>query len=614
MNLNQSKKSVGSGALFLCLAIFLTHCSGNPFASNTPLRARKTLVASKQATLAEDGLWRPAPQNDIPVVMNPDVQRWVELFQGRFKENFDRWTARLGIYGPTIEKILSEEDVPSDLIYLAMIESGFNLSATSSAACVGAWQFSRDTGRMYGLQNDFFMDDRRDLVVATHAAARHLHDLYKTYGDWYLAFAAYNAGPGKVNKAIQHTGSKNYWTLARSRYLRQETKDYVPKILAALHIVKNYRKYGYSEASFGAPMQYDRVVIPDATDVAVIAKSSNASIDVIRELNPQLTSGITRPGHAVPVNIPKGSEDLFNRQYALIPTDERVSGLFHKVEDRDTLNSIAKLYGVKKEHIAKLNKFSLNEHLAPGQVVRIPADHKVLFAMANRTTQRSAGGAWTTYKIRRGDTVNSIAKRYHTSVRNVLTWNHLGTRAHLRVGQKLKIHQPGQGAGANSLYAIMPTLAVPGGDRMSGVAHIIAEDELSPVALGFTNQESSKGEINNEVLPKMVAVSGGFEPSDAEQPSIIRTIDEDDKAMAAAIESQTKKILAESKSDLNNKDHMIVHQARSGDTLWKISQRYGVKISDIKKWNNLRSDTLKPNQKIRILATTNSKRIALVKS
>lgn len=691
-----------SFACFFSLSLLVfAACSGGGLSAkraNTNRRGSIDLAAA-------DAVWRPNPKNDIPFVMNADVQRWVGLFQGRFKENFDRWTGRLGAYGPTVSRILKEEGVPQDLIYLAMIESGFNLNATSVAACVGPWQFSRGTGRMYGLNNDFFMDDRRDLVDATRAAARHLNDLYKTYGDWYLAFAAYNAGPGTVNRAVRNTGSNDYWVHAKSRYLRQETKDYVPKVLAALYIVKNYPKYGYTAQSFLSPMQYDRVTVPDATDLAAIAQSSGTSVDVIRELNPALTSGITRPGESTGVFIPKGTKGLFERRYATLPLEERVSGLYHKVGRRESVASIAKTYAVNKATLAKLNKLSPNQSLAPGQVIRIPADHRSLLALANRGASRAGGrGSWAYHRVRRGDTLAAIASRYGTNVRNVASWNRLGSRSRLKIGQRLKIYQAAKAAEyAGAFYAPNFSRSVASRGRVSGVTHIITLDQKEPADLAMTKQEAA------DVLPKMAALTddaqlGGF---GADQPSVVRTIEDEPPAAGELLQKHTAAILAPRtkpvavakthvvksgqtlsriaaiyktnvgdlrrlnglKSDtlrINQKllvsgkaavvanrvvapssryatmppkqpgkigavvkpvpqtrvaslrraapvsSKVIVHQTRSGDTLWMLSKRYGVKITDIKRWNGLNGDSLKPNQKLKIMSGGRS--VALVKS
>jgi membrane-bound lytic murein transglycosylase D len=351
-------------SFFLTMIVLLSACSTGSQSQRVYSSKKLANAALKNA---DSNPWRPTQKNSIPVVVNEPVQKWVRLFNGSLRNNFSRWIGRLGYYGPTIEGVLDDEGVPRDLIYLAMIESGFNLSAKSHASAVGPWQFIASTGRMYGLNNGPFVDDRSDLVTASRAAARHLKDLYKIYGDWYLAFAAYNAGPGKVNQAIKRGGTTDYWRLSssRSRLFRQETKDYVPKVLAALHIVKNYKKYGYNESSFSEPMQFDRVTIPDATDVAAIAKSAGTTEDVIRGLNPALVIGITPPNQGFEVYIPKGAKEEFYRRYEALPSNERVSSIQYRTGKKDTLATVASRYGVSVGQIAKQNGKNSKQKIKP---------------------------------------------------------------------------------------------------------------------------------------------------------------------------------------------------------------------------------------------------------
>lgn len=665
MNIN-SKLNWFAG-LFIFVLIF-ANCSGSSkVAKHSHSRSNGPLILE-----SPKDEWRPHQKHDIPVTKNSYVQKWIDLFQGRYKNNFDRWFHRLGMYGPTIEKILVKEGVPRDLIYLAMIESGFNLQAKSHASAVGPWQFIRSTGKMYNLNRDFFMDDRQDLVKATRAAARLLKDLYKQYGDWYLAFAAYNAGPGNVNKAIRRTGgSQDYWTHVRKRKLPVETQNYVPKILAALHIVKNYKKYGYKESDFGEPIQYDRIVVPDATDLTVIAKLTDSDVQTIKELNPALTSGITRPGKRTGIFLPKGTKSTFQRKYASLPDDERVGGIYHKVTGSESLSSIAKKYSVSKKRLAQLNRLNTDQKLKPGQTLRIPSSDKALLTLAGEINHgRRSKGSWKTHRIRRGDTLYKIARRYGTSIRNIAKWNRMSTRSKLRIGRKLKVYQ-GRGKSSTSsqlFYATnrpihLPSLNGIGGSgsrsRMSGVAHIIAKDQIQPTPVSL-----SQDELKNSI-PKMVAIQR-VNFLDAEAPAIIKTIEDTETdtnslVQTAAIKNerpkpkvatsyhtvrpgetlskiahrygvriaeikranrlrnnmirvnQKLKIMSNNRVARSTQRDFIVHRTRSGDTLWKISKRYGVKIQDIKKWNQLRGDTLRPNQKLKIYAQ-GTKKANLVKS
>lgn len=662
--------------------LFFTGCAGLQLS-----KTRSSQHSSQQVAVLGDSPsspWRPTQQHSIPVTMTPQVQQWVKLFQGRLKPHFDRWFYRLGQYGPTIQKVLDEEGVPRDLIYLSMIESGFNLKARSHASAVGPWQFIGSTGRMYGLKADFFVDDRSDLITATHAAARHLRDLYNTFGDWHLAFAAYNAGPGTVNRAIRGTGSKNYWTHARSRYLRAETKNYVPKILAALHIVKNYHKFGYSDKDFGKPMQYDRVFVPDATDITVIAKSAGAPVSVIQDLNPSLISGITRPGAKVPVYIPKGRKAMFKARYANIPEDSRVENLYYNVGPRDSLHTIARNYHTTPAKLAHANGLSTTTRLAPGSALKIPTNKRVLLALAERSGQgrRATTGNAQYYRVRRGDSLGLIARRNRTSVGQLARLNRINIRSSLRVGQTLKIRN-GAVAASGPVYAGLAPAGSPG-RRASGVAYIIQQEKVSPTTntlhaavpetdsffyadvaesptppsnslpinaasaniANIIAMNNSSDDTARDIQPGIVHVSDEVENSDLTDipgatislsspgirntPPRYHTVHRGETLGTIAnryrigvsqlkflnklrsdririnqrlLVSQSRQINLASQKQLVKKSqtaNFILHQIRSGDTLWSLSKRYGVTINDIKNWNQMRGNNLKLNQKVKI--------------
>lgn len=660
------------GLVFILVSVALAACSGLNL-SKTRSSRHSTQFATIENSPAS--VWRPTQKDSIPVQITPQVKNWVNLFNGKLKPHFDRWFYRIGQYGPTIEKILDKEGVPRDLIYLAMIESGFNLKARSHASAVGPWQFIGSTGRMYGLKSDFFVDDRSDLITATRAAARHLKDLYNTFGDWYLAFAAYNAGPGTVNRAIRGTRSKNYWVHARSRYLRAETKNYVPKILAALHIVKNYRKYGYSEKDFGKPMQYDRVFIPDATDITVIAKSAGTSVDVIQELNPALVSGITRPGTRVPVYIPKGRKEVFKSRYADIPHDKRVENLYHRVGQRESLHSIAKTYNTTAIKLARTNHISDNSRPTPGTSLKIPTNKKVLLALAEGSSRSYPSSSGTKYyRVRRGDTLSLIARRNRMSLGTLARLNRISTRSNIRIGQTLKIR--GGSIASGPVYAGLSP--VPSASRRtSGVAYIIQQEKVDPTSTlttaapetdsffyaDISSEDKATGFSPSRPTPDIANIIAMNDSSSQARrdnlPGVVHVGDETDSSdlsdIPGAIALSSPKIKKTSPKfhtvrrgetlgkianryrvgvgQLKALNHLrgdririnqrllvsqvhysspvnttraqlsrqfISHRIRSGDTLWSLSKQYGVTIGDIKRWNQLRTNNLKVNQKVRI--------------
>jgi membrane-bound lytic murein transglycosylase D len=540
--------------------------------------------------------------------MNGRVKKWVKLFNGNLRPSFKKWIKRLGYYGPTISEILRQEKVPQDLIYLAMIESGFNATATSHASAVGHWQFISSTGRLYGLKNGFFTDDRRDLIKATQAAARHLKDLYKVYGNWYLAFAAYNAGPGKVNRAIKRGRTKNYWRLStpRSRHLRQETKDYVPKILAAMHIVKNYRRYGYSYKSFGAPMQYERVTVPDASDVKVIAKSAKTNTHVISLMNPALVLGITPPGKTA-VYVPKGAAEEFHKNYSSIPSSQRVSHLRYSVGYRETVSSIAKKYSLSAKKIARANKIrSTRKRLKVGTVLKIPVDKRTLLSMANRSAKdlktskkRRKKTRTFYYKVRPGDSLSRIARKNHVSTRKLAKWNRIKRSSRLRVGQKLKIYKKSRGYSSGGGF-----LASYKKSKLSGVDHIIIQDAK-------TNKDykpKKKNKDDTQDFPDLVAKSSTKTEDEFHQPGTIhtptgKTINLTKKKKIKNNDEQPGKIVASAKKT-RKKTSPKYHVIKPGETLSDIAVKYDLKLSELKNINHLNSNRIRANQKLLVKKTT----------
>ncbi len=421
---------------------------------------------------ANDNKWRPRHGYDIPVVENAKVDRWIHTFTGPLRSNFERWLGRASLYAPMIESILQSYDLPSDLIYLAMIESGFNLNAYSRAAAAGPWQFIRSTGHMYGLQTGSFVDERRDIEKATRAAAEHLKDLYAHYGDWNLAFAAYNAGAGGVDRAIRASGTHDYWqmTSGRRHYLRRETEDYVPRIYAAAIIAKHYKEYGFSSDIFNEPYNIETVSVPDSTDISAVAQCAEVSVEDIRLLNPSLVMGITPPGQSYSVIIPDGTADTFRKNYANLPPSERVKMITCSARRYDTLTTVAKRYGVNRNLLAQANSLPLTARLHPGTRLVIPrksfsaaktispsdknlntnsADYVMEDANSvdlNSTPSLQkvqkdvvATNQRIVHSVRRGETLWDVSLKYRVTVAQLKQWNGLRGNG-LRPNQKLVIY------------------------------------------------------------------------------------------------------------------------------------------------------------------------------
>jgi membrane-bound lytic murein transglycosylase D len=387
------------------------------------------------------------------------VQYYLDFFQGPARERFGVWLQRMPRYEPMIRARLAQEGLPSDLLYLALIESGFSNSATSSARAVGMWQFMPSTGRAYGLRVDRWVDDRRDPVKATDAAARHLDDLRTRFGSLYLAAAAYNAGGGKVSRGIRRLGDgpdveededftsdSTFFALYDTRYLRRETKDYVPKLIAAALIAKEPEKYGFARPLPAAPFAYDSMIVPDATGLDVLARLAATDVATLRELNPQFLRLITPPGSRAVVRLPVGLGTTTTARYAELPANRRVTFREHVVKPGETLGHISKRYGVPVADIRAANRNVAPNRLRINQTLIIPVspafDARAV-AAAEAPTRRSGtparGRTSTWHTVRRGESWWSIAQRYDVRVGDLLAWNDAGSREKLRIGQKVRV-------------------------------------------------------------------------------------------------------------------------------------------------------------------------------
>ena len=371
-----------------------------------------------------------AALNEIPLEMNEHVERWIEFFTtGQGRTRFRIYMERAGAYEDMIRRRLREAGLPEDLLYLAMIESGMNPNAYSRAHAVGLWQFIRGTGRLYDLEIGYWLDERRDPFKATDAAVAHLGDLYEEYGSWYLAAAAYNGGPGRVSRGIASTGSTNFWDLSDARVLRSETRNYVPKLIAATLIAKNPEQYGFFDIEPAPPLEFDVVEVPDATSFDVLADAAGTTEDEIRRLNPQYPRRVTPPDMRAEVRVPKGHSAAFVTAYARIPASERVTWLEHVVTRGQTLSHIAERYGVSVTAIRATNNNVSPKRLQIGQKLIIPRSGQAraqvaLAAPAPAPAITTADGS-RVVTVQRGDTLWTIARAHGGSTGDLMAMNNL---------------------------------------------------------------------------------------------------------------------------------------------------------------------------------------------
>ena len=412
---------------------------------------------------------------DIPIVINDQVEYFIDYFQTKLRNRFTLWMGRSTRYMSMMKKILREHHLPEDLIYLAMIESGFSTKAYSRAHAVGPWQFIRETGERYGLRVNSWVDERKDPIKSTRAAAQHLSDLYNRFGSWYLAAAGYNAGEGKISRALAMYNASNFWeiTADHCHYIKEETKQYVPKMIAAALIAKEPEKYGFSKISYLPPWTFDEATVPGNVELKDVAAAIGEDVDTIVDLNPELKRWVTPPGVSdYTIRIPKGAKEKLLENYAqLIKPKPRVIYAEHRVKKGERLASISKRYGVKASVIARANRIKAGSPLNAGLVLLIPKktgahgfpsdlesidqeklDEKIVsnrasrnsrggksFVAAHKGNEKNASPLRLRYQIKKGDSLASIAEKFDVEISMIKKWNNAKGGPKIQQGKTLTL-------------------------------------------------------------------------------------------------------------------------------------------------------------------------------
>ena len=386
------------------------------------------------------------PEFDIPIVINAQVEQFIQYFQTTARNRFSTWLARSEKYIPFMKNLLKENGLPEDLVYMALIESGFNPYAYSRSKASGPWQFIYLTGIRYGLRSDWWIDERRDPEKSTIAAAKYLKDLYDMFECWYLAAAGYNAGENKIATAMKRYGTEDFWELTKYRYLKQETKDYVPQMIAAALIAKDPEKYGFVGIVYQEPLRYEKVKVPEVTDLRLIARACEVTVDEIKDLNPELSRWCTPPHFPdYEIKIPFGKKELFLKNFEALSPGEKLQFKTHVVKKGDTFSKIAKLYRVDPEPILEINRLNKKSRLSVGMNLLIPLP-KGEDPKPDRMARKKSGEmdqnskpVETTYTIKKGDTLWSIANEMGVNIGTLSRWNKLHPEKKLVPGDKLKI-------------------------------------------------------------------------------------------------------------------------------------------------------------------------------
>ena len=407
--------------------------------------------------------------HDIAIPLNSRVLSFVELFTGRLRGYLQEGLSRGARFLPMIQDVFRAEGLPLDLAYVPLVESAFKPDALSRAKAKGMWQFMRGTALENGLKHDWYIDERAEPEKATRAAAKYLKTLYGTFGDWHLALASYNGGPGRVQSAIRRSGGqKDFWKLSASkRYLPRETRDYVPLILAAMIIARNPAQYGMDlEPAPAATPDFEKVTLPAAVDLRRVAEWVGTPVQTIQDLNPELRRWTT-PIRAkdYELKVPEGTAEAVRARLA--EEGDSSSLTWHTVRKGETLLTIARKLKVNRADLAEANYLSVKSRVTPGQQLIVPRAPTLLLAARTdnpappvetrktdpvltasvrvpaRVSETPApqSEAKVVYRVKKGDTLASIARVFQTTVGSLKKWNSLRTNS-LRIGQRLTILTP----------------------------------------------------------------------------------------------------------------------------------------------------------------------------
>ena len=517
-------------------------------------------------------------RSTLPLVLNPQVTKYINYFKGRGRRTYVRSIERAGAYRHMIDRILEEEGIPLELFHLAQAESGFRPKARSHKYATGMWQFIKFRGKQYGLRQDRYVDERYDPEKATRAAAQHLHDLYIEFGDWYLAMAAYNGGPTRVKTAIRRTGSKDFWTHSRRRFLRRETRNYVPIILAMTYVGKNHEMYGIEIKDPALPLEYDTVETDTEIHFDLIADITDASVATIKQLNPALLRSATPP-YNYKLRLPKSTSETFVSEMRQVPPDQHLAWRRHQVTAGESLAAIAKHYKVKASAIVAHNRID-DGSVLPGTRLTIPTPKARL-----RYYGGSSGGAGGflesgtgRYRIVRGDNLGSISRRFRVSLADLRKWNGLsGNR--IIAGRYLIVRPEGVGKKGRSVVASAPS--------GSGTYRIRRGDTLGTIARRFgvtvAQLKAWNGLRSNRITAGKTlkvgtrAVAGSSPPR---SPSHARRSSGSSSAGSSGGAGQYK--------------------IRRGDNLALIASRFGVTVADLKSWNGLRGSRIRAGKYLKV--------------
>ncbi len=408
---------------------------------NAPVMAEKVWADITEAIEIEMGETKFTVVEDrdghIPLVRTKQVDQYINYFQTKGRKQFQIWLDRYAKYKDLILPILAEHEMPEEFIYLAMIESGLNPKAYSKAKASGMWQFIYATGKKYGLSRDWYRDERRDPVKATHAACKYLKDLYKLFDNWYLALAAYNCGEGRVLRASKLHQTYDFWQM---HSLPRETRNYIPYFLSAAIMARSPELYGFSIPKNVETFRFDTITLEKSADIAVLARVAGIKPNVLREYNPELRQSATPAEDDYQLKLPPGKKERFFTAWNEIPEEERFAPQFivHRVRYGESLWTISKKYNVTIHDLAAVNKIRNRNKVKIGQKLNVPLKGGRVWG--NGDNGGPSGHSKKIYKVKRGDTLGQIAENFGTRASKIRRWNNLKYGSHMiHPGQRLVI-------------------------------------------------------------------------------------------------------------------------------------------------------------------------------